>query len=234
MKALLHSTAILVTMAGPARGQVGHDPATSPYRDLRYGQFVTLTVGQLFGQGGKLGIGPHSGQMAILRHDFLADRPLSIALGAGLARVDRKIADLGPVPRRLIGPIQHNVYFAEGTAQFNLAGGKTWHNAAPYVSLGLGLAMAETIPNDSSRYRFGTKFYLAPAVGVRYFLTRRLFLKVEARTTFWSLSYPVTFRDDPDGPFGPAGPLLTGEIKEWSPTPLLHAGFGFAFHRPFF
>ena len=130
--------------------------------------------------------------------------------------------------------MQHNVWLAEGTAQLNLTGGKTWHNVAPYLSLGIGLAMSETIKEDSSRYRFGTKFYLAPAAGLRFFLTRRLFAKVEARTTFWSLSYPPTFRDDPDGPFGPATPLLTGEIKEWSPTPVLHAGLGFAFHRPFF
>ncbi len=233
MKAFPFAAAVLV-LVPPAKAQVGHNPATSPYRDMRYGQFVTLTTGKMFGSGGKLGLGPHSGQVVILRHDFLADRPLSVSLGAGWGRVDRFVADLAAVPRRLDGPLQHNLWFGEGTTQLNLTGGKTWHNAAPYLSLSLGLAMSETIPSDSSRYRFGTKFFLAPAIGVRYFVSRRLFVKVEARSTFWNLSYPITFRDDPDGPFGPAGPLLTGELKEWSPAPVLHAGLGFAFRRPFF
>jgi hypothetical protein len=233
MKAVLVVATSAVALS-TLEAQVGHDPASSPYRDLRFGQFVTLSAGPVFGNGGRIGVGPHQGTMVILRHDFLADRPVTIALGAGWARLDRFVANLAVVPRELEGPVNHDVWFGEGTAQLNLTGGKTWHNLAPYLSLGIGLAIAERIPADSSPYRFGTKFYLAPAAGARIFLTRRLYLKVEARTTFWNLSYPPTFRDDPDGAFGPAEPLLSGELKEWSPTPVLHAGLGFAFRRPFF
>lgn len=223
-----------LALAGTAQAQVGHDPARSPYRDMRYGQFVSVTVGRVFGDGGKIGFGPHHGQVAILRHDFLADRPLSISLGAGYAKVDRNFALAETQANRLRGPAEHDVWFGEGNVQLNLTGGKTWRGLAPYLGLGVGLAVAERIPGDSSGYKFGTKFYLAPAAGVRVFLSRRLFLRMEARTNFWSLTYPAGLRNDPDGQFGPEQPILTGEGKEWVPTPILHAGFGFAFRRPFF
>ena len=235
MKAPFLTTATLLASVASASAQVGHDPATSPYRDLRFGQFVTITSGQVFGTGGKLGLGPHNGQMVILRHDFLADRPLSIALGAGWARVDRFVADLGPVPRRLTGPVAHDVWFGEGTAQLNLTGGKTWHSIAPYVNVGLGLAFGEKLAADVSGYKLGTKFYLAPSAGARLFLTRRMFVRVEARAVFWSLTYPATYRStDPDG-LGPLRPILAGQaLKEWAPVPMIHAGLGYAFHNPFF
>lgn len=220
--------------ATSAAAQVGHDPAKSPYRDLRYGQFLTLTVGQVFGNGGDLGLSPHKGQVAILRHDFLADRPLSISLGGGYAKLDRNFPIFGTNRNQLGGPVEHDVWWGEGTVQLNLTGGKTWHGLAPYLSTSLGIAVAERVPADTSGYKFGTKFFLAPAAGVRVFLTRRLFAKVEARANFWSVTYPVRVRDDPDGPFGPEVPLFNGELKAWIPTPMLHAGLGYAFRRPFF
>lgn len=223
-------------LAGPAAAQVGHDPARSPYRDIRYGQFVTATAGYLFGGGGQLGIGPHGGAVATLRHDFLADRPLSIGIGGGYARVDRNYANLAATAEpRVLGPERHRVMFGEAVLQLNATGGKTWNGLAPYVSAGLGLAFASRVPQDSSGYSFGTKFYFAPAVGVRVFATRRLYLRLEARTMFWNLSYPSAYQtEDPDG-FGPLQPILAGSRrKEWSPVPMLHAGLGFAFHRPFF
>jgi hypothetical protein len=229
------AAALLALAAAPLAAQVGHDPARSPYRDLRYSQFVSATSGVVFGGGGQLGIGPHGGWVATVRHEFLADRPLSLALMGGYARPERNYADLAATTTpRVKGPVEHRVLFGEGVLQFNLTGGKTWHGLAPYVSTGLGLAFAEKVPEDSSGYRFGTKFYLAPAVGVRAFVSRRLYVRLEARTMFWNLSYPATYRtQDPDG-FGPLTPLLAGQLKEWSPVPMLHAGLGYAFRRPFF
>lgn len=226
----------LAAVAGPAAAQVGHDPATSPYRDLRYGQFLSFSAGKAFGGGGTLGIGPHDGTVYWLRHDFLADRPLSIGLGGGFGQLDRNYADIRTTTGdRVIGPVQHDVYFVEGTVLLNLTGGKTWNNLAPYAGFGLGLSFAEKLPQDSSAYNYGTKFFIAPTAGVRVFVSRRLFLRAEARAMFMNLSYPATYRsNDPDG-FGPLLPLLAGQgIKEWAPIPVLHVGLGYAFRRPFF
>ncbi len=221
--------------APAAAAQVGHDPAGSPYRDLRFGQFVSVSAGKLFGSGGTLGIGPRDGDVIWVRHEFLADRPLSISLGGGYTRAHRSYVDLDLTDDRVQGPIETNVWFAEGTLQLNLTGSKTWHGLAPYANLGLGLGFGQRAGIDSSGYNLGTKFYLAPGAGARVFLSRRLYLRLEARAIFWSLSYPEAYRSsDPDG-FGPLLPLLSGQpIKEWVPAPMLHAGLGFAFRRPFF
>jgi len=224
--------------AGAARAQVGHDPAGSPYRDLQYNQFLQVTTGYIGGAGGKLGLGPHSGQVFTFRHDFLADRPLQVGLGGGYAQLDRSYVDLLTTveDRRFLGPERHRVMFGEGVVQLNATGGKTWNGLAPYVSAAIGLAFAQRVEADSSGYKFGTKFYFAPAIGVRAFVTRRLFVRLEARAMFWNLSYPGSYRtSDPDGTLGPLQPVLAGQgLKEWAPVPMLHAGLGFAFHRPFF
>ena len=61
--------------------------------------------------------------------------------------------------------------------QFNLSGGKSWHRIAPFVGAGVGLAFAKATPADTSQYEFGRKFYLAPSVGFRFFITDRLHLR---------------------------------------------------------
>ncbi|MEZ4585224.1 MAG: hypothetical protein R2909_02360 [Gemmatimonadales bacterium] len=89
------STALVFTLvlggAGALAAQVGHDPASSPYRDLRYNQFLQVTAGYIGGAGGKLGVGPHDGRVFTFRHDFLADRPLTIGIGGGATRLDRGV-----------------------------------------------------------------------------------------------------------------------------------------------
>ena len=232
---VLPLVAALGLLVQPVGAQVGHDPSRSPYRDLRYGQFVSLSVGKAFGAGGTIGVGPHDGEVAWLRHEFLGDRTVSVGLAGGFARLDRNIAFPDSVNNPVRGPFQHNVYFAEGTIQFNLTGGKTWHSIAPYANVGLGFAFGEKLPADSSGYKLKTKFYLAPSAGVRLFLSRRMYARVEARAVFWSLTYPGTYRGtDPDG-FGPAKPILAGQaLKEWAPVPMIHAGLGYAFKNPFF
>jgi hypothetical protein len=235
MRSFAIVAALLTASAGVAAGQVGHAPSRSPYRDLRWGQFVSVSAGALLGKGGTLGIGPHDGKVIWVRHEFLADRPVSLSLGGGLARSDRNYVDFGAPAAPVKGPVQHDTWFAEGTVQLNLTGGKTWRNLAPYVNGGIGLAFGERLAVDSSGYKFGTRFYLAPGIGTRVFLTRRLYLRVEARALFWSLSYPARYREDPDGITGPLVGVLQGQaIKEWSPAPAIHAGLGYAFRRPFF
>jgi hypothetical protein len=216
--------------------QVGHDPSKSPYRDLKYSQFLSATAGYFGGAGGQIGIGPHHGTIFTLRHEFLADRPFSIALTGGYARLERFIADTSTVASRpqITGPVKQPVAFAEGTLQLNLTGGKTWHGIAPYIGTGIGLAFGSALASDSSGFKFGTKFYVAPTVGLRIFATPRLFLRLEARTMFWSLGYPAKFGTDFDGT-GPLKPVLPNPtLKEWVTSGVYNIGIGYAFHRPFF
>src|SRR2546427_5515986 len=157
-----------------AFAQVGHDPARSPYRDLRYTQFLSVTTGYFHGDGGQLGVGPHSGMVYGLRHDFLANGTVTIGIAGAWGRLERKVAfPLVTTAPRLRGPVNQDVVFGEGTVQFNLAGGKTWHHLAPYIGSGIGFAFGSSTPEDTSKYKFQWKFYFAPNVGLRVFLSPR-------------------------------------------------------------
>ena len=240
VRSISHFPALLAAVlalgsAGRLGAQVGHDPAKSPFSDLKYSQFLSFTAGYFGGAGGQIGLGPHHGSVFTLRHEFLADRAFSIALTGGYSRLERFLADTSTVLSRpkIRGPVKQSVSFAEASLQLNLAGGKTWHGFAPYVGTGIGLAFASAVPSDSSGYKFKTKFYVAPTIGVRVFATRRLFLRFEARTMFWSLTYPAQFRTDYDGT-GPLQPVLTNPtLKEWVTSAVYNVGIGYAFHRPF-
>ena len=103
---VLPLVATLGLLVQPAVAQVGHDPARSPYRDLRYGQFVSLSAGKAFGQGGTIGVGPHDGEVVWLRHEFLGDRAVSFGLAGGFARLKRMIAFPDSVNKPVRGPLK--------------------------------------------------------------------------------------------------------------------------------
>ena len=65
LRTAVFAASLLLPVA--ARAQVGHDPARSPYRTLRYSQFISLTAGLLNGNGGALGVAPHHGESLGLR-----------------------------------------------------------------------------------------------------------------------------------------------------------------------
>jgi hypothetical protein len=120
----------------------------------------------------------------------------------------------------------------EAIIQFNLTGSKTWNGIAPYVSTGLGVVLASATPADTSTFKFRTKGALTPGLGARVFLTPRLFLRLEARSTFWQISYPAVFRQPP--PLDTSKPpLISGPGKEWVTNGWYTVGLSYAFHRPF-
>jgi opacity protein-like surface antigen len=223
----------LLALAGTASAQVGYDPAHSPYRTLRYGQFIGLNAGYFNGDGGQIGVAPHKGGTLGLRYDFLGASTLTLGLAASYADLQRFIVDKAkPIETGRSGPVKQHTTLIEGIFQFNLTGGKSWHGVAPYVSAGLGLALAQTVPADSSGFSFRTKAVLTPGLGARVFLTDRLFLRVEARSAFWQVSYPAVYRlppaSDPTKP-----PVITGPGKEWITNGWYTIGLAYAFHRPF-
>jgi hypothetical protein len=229
--ALACAAQLLLTHALAA--QVGHDPARSPYRTLRYGQFIGLNGGLLNGNGGALGVAPHHGPSVGLRYDFLSTGVLSLGAAASYAALERKVVDpTKPIATAVSGPIKQRVGIAELLMQFNLTGGKTWNRIAPYVSGSLGLLLADKTEQDSSDFKFRVRFLLTPGIGTRVFLADRLFLRIEARSSFWSVSYPASFRSAPSrDPTKP--PVLAAPTKEWLANGWYTVGLSYAFSRPF-
>lgn len=220
-----------LTRTAPA--QVGHDPARSPYRTLRYGQFIGVTGGYFNGDGGTIGVAPHGGPTLGLRYDFLGAGTLGVALAATYGDLERFIVDKNrSVATGRTGPVKQGTMLFEGIVQFNLTGGKSWHRIAPYVSAGIGIVVASTVPLDTSGFKFRTKLALTPGIGARVFLSQRLFLRVEARSPFWQLSYPQAYRLPPALEPGKP-PVITASSKEWAPNGWYTIGLAYAFHRPF-
>jgi hypothetical protein len=209
--------------------QVGHPPQSSPYRDIRKGHSFTVIGGYFKGDGGQFGIGPHGGAVFGVRYDIRTANTIQIGIGVARGNLERFIIDPFVIPaNQRSGPVKQAVTFAELDLHFNLTGGKSWHRIAPYVATSGGIAFGERIPGDISGYNFGRKLYLAPGIGLRFFLSDRLHLRAEARAAFWKLKYPATFqqapRDDPTAP-----PVLTGSTTEWVSSRWLQAGIGYSF-----
>ncbi|HEV8599206.1 MAG TPA: hypothetical protein VGQ69_07570 [Gemmatimonadales bacterium] len=213
--------------------QVGHDPAKSPYRTLRFGQFIGINSGLLNGNGGSLGAAPHHGPSVGLRYDFLSAGTVSLGAAVSYAALERKVIDpTRPIETAVSGPIKQRAGIAEAIVQFNVTGGKTWNRIAPYVSGSVGFMLADKTEQDSSDFKFRTRFLLTPAIGARIFLADRLFLRIEARSSFWSVSYPASFRSAPSrDPTKP--PVLAAPTKEWLANGWYTVGLSYAFSRPF-
>ena len=227
------SALALLLLVRSAGAQVGHDPAHSPYWTLRYGQFLGATTGYFNGSGGQLGAAPHQGPTFGLRYDFLGAGTVTVGLAGSYGDLKRFIVNPHqPIATALTGPVKQHGTFVEGILQFNLTGGKTWHRIAPFVSTGVGLVIFSNTPADTSGFKLHSRATLTPGIGARLFLTERMFLRVEARSMFWSISYPASYSATPSSdPTKPA--VLQSPGKEWTGTGWYSIGLSYAFHRPF-
>ena len=233
-----HITTLLVAVSlaapGIARAQAGHDPSRSPFRDILYGHSVVAAAGLFGGSGGDLEMGPHDGTVFGLRYDIRVSGTIQFGFSVANGTLERLIQDPDDsVATRTSGPVDQSVTFAEVALQFNLTGGKTWRRLAPYIGGGAGIAFGSSVPEDTTGYDFGNKFFFVPHVGVRYFITDRVHLRAEARTLFWKVTYPSSFADEPDAEPGdatnPNALRPDGKLEEWTSNTWLTIGLGFAF-----
>jgi hypothetical protein len=229
--ALLTSLALLA--ACPLAAQVGHPPGRSPYRDIIHGKSITPMVGTFGGNGGKLGIGPHDGTTFGARIGLRLSGTIEVGVAVHSGTFDRLIVDAdAPVATRVTGPVDQTVTLPEAGFQLNLTGGKSWHRLAPYINAVAGLAIAGKTPADTSGFEFGTKGHITPGLGTRVFLSKRFHLRLEARQTFWKLTYPTAYADEPaqdPGTTESNAVLPDRKLQQWTSSTWLMAGFSFSF-----
>ncbi|MEO8636030.1 MAG: hypothetical protein ABI587_12200 [Gemmatimonadales bacterium] len=230
---------LLFAVTTSLAAQVGHDPATSPYRDIPNGKSLTFLIGDVGGDGGKVGVGPHHGRSYGGRLDLRISGPVQFGLGVSQANLERLVVSADDsVAKRTTGPFDQKLTMIEATLQLNITGRKSWHRLAPFVSGTAGWVHGSSLPasaaKDSSGFKFGSKLYFAPTIGLRIIITNNLQLRLDARQLFWKLKYPLSYTQDPIAEPSPNGDLANavlpdGKREQWSGARELRAGLGFAF-----
>jgi hypothetical protein len=221
---------LLLFLSLPLSAQVGHEPRSSPYRDLRIKQTITGFGGYLWGGYGKAGVGPGDGPLAGIRWDVHLGGFASLFLGGSYSDLERVLLDPSQPPEtRVVGTTTQGVTIIDGGANLLLTGRKTWHGLMPYIGAATGIALGGSVPEDSlTNYTFNTKFHFGPTGGFRFFLSRRLHLRAEGRVMFWKLSYPNVFFQPGVDPIVP--PILdptTNSQSEWVTHLTLMIGLGY-------
>lgn len=176
--------------------QAGHDPAHSPYRDIRRGITLRITEGYFGGSRGpdSTPVGATKGATTGVRLELQASGALIVAAGMSYANTTAiYVTAYDSVPRR-IGPINNDIILADLGVLLSLTGGKTWHGFQPYAGATLGLAFGTKIREDTSGYNFGTKFTYAPEVGLRWYPARRFSAELGGRVLVYHLSFPTSYR----------------------------------------
>lgn len=229
----------LLLVPAAVHAQVGYPPAKSPFRDIDQKFSLTGLYSYFGGDGGRLGIGPHDGPTYGGRFEIVLGTPVAAAVTASYANLQRDIVSADDsVAKRRTGPVDQGVLMIEASLQLNITGRKTWHRMAPFLGIAAGWAggsESEAVARrDSSGYEFGNKFYWAPAAGTRLFLTKRAFLRAEARYVSWKLEYPSAYAREPADepsldPDRPNAVIPDGKLEEWDGSFEYRFGLGFSF-----
>ncbi len=193
---LLFVVVAVLTARPPDRlfAQVGHDPANSPYRDIRLGATVRVVVGQFGGSRGRVPVGPSDGPTGGLRLHYAVGGTLAFTAGVAYAQTDAFFFDPTDSVPQAKGPINSDLILADGGLQASLTGGKTWHGLQPYVGATIGFVFGSEFASDTSGYGFGTKFSYGPEAGVRWYPARRLSVELGWRLVWYRLQYPLSYR----------------------------------------
>jgi hypothetical protein len=208
--------------------QVGYDPAHSPYRDIPRGGVGVISVGYLGGSRGSVGVGLSDGPTGGIRYE-IPFGAIGASFGLAYGRTDRFVVNpYRDTLSRKTGPVDNDVVLADAGLQLSLTGRKTWRGFAPYIGGAMGVAISGAAPRDTSGYKFGTKFTIAPNAGVRWFPSRRLSVRGDFRLVLWKLNYPLQYKvpDTTDNT-----PVLSPQAatSEWTAHPWATIGVGWNF-----
>src|SRR5262245_33864368 len=215
-----------------AVGQVGHDPGSSPYRDVPWHSGPVVFVGHLGGDRGEADAGVSNAQTLGLRYELSRHKTLGFQFVGAWLHGDRFIIDPSAdssSPQRKTGPYPSDLVSIETAVQLHLTGGKSWHRLAPYVGGGVGVTFDANSPGDTTRsgYTFGTKFTIDLMGGVRWYPFRRVMINADGRLLWWRLKYPVSFHNA--APDGSRVLSLFQDLQDWTLHPWVSVGLGWNF-----
>jgi hypothetical protein len=191
------STALLFCLALPASslsGQVGYDPARSPYVDLEYKQEFTVFTGGLRTGSDPSGAAPRTGPMLGFRYETRVGGPASFTARAARVFSERQIVDPAkPLSSRYSAPKSWPLYLLDASLSINLTGQKSIRHIVPVVNSGVGIVSDFKSGADVGGYRFGTTFAFSFGGGVRWTPGGPFQLRADFADYLYQLTYPSTY-----------------------------------------
>ena len=227
MKALSFA-ALALFVASPALAQVGHDPESSPYRDLEYRQELTPYGGYTRARVDPAGVHPQSAAMAGLRYELYLGGPVSLTTDLSETFSDRTVIDpTKPRAQRVLGTETAPVYALDVGIALGITGRKTWHRLAPQVRAGLGVAHS-TAADDPDGYKFGTPFAITFGGGLKFVAGGRLQLRADVGERLFKQKFPDSYYKTASDN---TAVLTTTPRSVWTNHTLLTLGVSFLFDR---
>jgi hypothetical protein len=220
---------LLPSFPAALAAQVGHDPARSPYNDMRRTHSTSFMTGWLGGQRGREGVGHTNGQTFTIGYEIPVGGPTSFYTSFTYALTERYVVDpLKNVGERRSGPFEDDMSLIDLGLRFNVTGNKTWHGLGIYATGAIGMAISMGGPPDPGAYEFKRKMTFNGGLGLRWFPTQRLSLVADSKFTWWRLKYPPDYyrAASPDG----IPVLLPGDPEtDWTFHPWISVGLGWNF-----
>jgi hypothetical protein len=212
--------------------QVGTSPERSPFNDILTHQGFTLFGGRFAGNANAAGTGVRPGFMVGGRLQIRLSSALDVWATMGEVWTNRLRIDAGGDTARATGNITVRLLAADLDLALNLTGDKTWHGLAPYVALGAGITMPSAKIVDPGGFQLGTDFTVVPTVGTRFFISRSLALRFEARDYYYRYTYPLFYFDRPYAAHQDRSPVLSNAVgdREWYSTFALWVGVTYGFN----
>ena len=220
--------ALALLVASPLLAQVGHEPASSPYRDLEYRQELTPYYGYAAAKVDAAGITPQSSAIAGLHYELYLGGPVSLTSDLSSMFSDRTVLDpTKPRAQRVVGTETATVYGLDLGMALGLTGRKSWHRLAPLVRAGVGVVTSGAA-DDTTGLKFGTPFAFTFGAGVKFVPGGRLQLRADVGERLFKQKYPdAYYRTTSDN----TAVLTDSKRSYWTNHGLLTFGVSYLFDR---
>jgi hypothetical protein len=220
--------ALALLVAFPLRAQVGHDPESSPYRDLEYRQEFTPYGGWARARVDAAGVTPRSAAIAGLRYELYLAGPVSLTGDFSTMFSERTIIDPAkPRATRVVGMEKSPVYGVDLGIALGLTGRKSWHHLVPQIRSGAGV-LVNGAADVLDGYKFGTPFAISFGAGLKFVAGSRLQLRADVGERLFKQKNPESFYTKASDNTA----VLTDSPRSyWTNHGLLTLGASFLFDR---
>ena len=225
---VLSFAALALLVASPLRAQVGHDPESSPYRDLEYRQEFTPYGGYARARVDAAGVTPRSAAIAGLRYELFLGGPVSLTSDFSTMFSERTIIDPAkPRATRVVGTEKSPVYGLDVGIALGLTGRKSWHHLVPEVRSGVGV-LVNNASDVLDGYKFGTPCAISFGAGLKFVAGSRLQLRADVGERLFKQKNPESFYTKASDNTA----VLTDSPRSyWTNHGLLTLGASFLFDR---